>query len=107
MDDILLIWSDTGVLTVMKSHLKQHYVTKDMKNPMHFLGNEVAHQKQWLLLSQRKYGMNLLQVIGLLWCKPISTPIQAYDMGFLSENKKVYDSTIQKNDWKTYLPHWC
>jgi len=36
-------------------------VTKDMVSPKYFLGIEVAHQKHSVLLSQRKYALDLLK----------------------------------------------
>ena len=42
-------------------YLKRHFVTKDMRRPKYFLGIEVAHQKYSVLLSQRKYALDLLE----------------------------------------------
>jgi len=50
---------------------------KDMKRPKYFLGIEVAYQKHSVLLSQRKYALDLLEKAGLLGCKPATTPMEA------------------------------
>ena len=41
-----------------------------------FLGIEVVYQKHDLLLSQRKYTLDLLKEIGMLECKPAGTPME-------------------------------
>ena len=48
-----------------------------MEKPKYFLGIEVAYQKHDLLLSQSKYVLDLLEDVGLLGCKPASTPMEA------------------------------
>jgi len=48
-------------------------VTKDMGKPKYFLGIEVAYQKHELLLSQRKYALDLLEQTGRLGSKPASS----------------------------------
>ncbi|XP_020262510.1 uncharacterized protein LOC109838480 [Asparagus officinalis] len=48
-----------------------------MGKPKYFLRIEVAYQKHGLLLSQRKYVLDLLEEAGLLECKHASTPMEA------------------------------
>ena len=48
-----------------------------MGRPKYFLGIEIAHQKHSILLSQRKYALDLLEETRLLGCKPASTPMEA------------------------------
>jgi len=43
----------------------------------YFLGVEVAHQKQGILLSQGKYALDLLEETELLGCKPASILMKA------------------------------
>ena len=77
VDDILLIDSDSVGSLETKMYLKHHFVTKDMRHPKYFLGIEVARQKQSVLLSQRKYALDLFEEAGLLGCKPANTLIEA------------------------------
>ncbi|XP_020258624.1 uncharacterized protein LOC109835036 [Asparagus officinalis] len=76
VDDILLTGSDSVALTETKEYLNRHFVTKDMGKPKYFLGIEVAYQKHGMLLSQRKYVLNLLEETCLLECKPANTPME-------------------------------
>jgi len=46
-------------------YLRRYFVTKDMGKPKYFFRTKVAHQKHEILLSQRKYALNLLDEIGL------------------------------------------
>ena len=52
-------------------------MTKDMGKPRYFLGIEVAYQKHGLLLSQRKYTLDLLEETGMLGWKLASTLMEA------------------------------
>jgi len=61
VDDILLTGSDSVEIVENKMYLKRHFVTKDMGRPKYFLGIKVAHQKYNVLLSQRKYALDLLE----------------------------------------------
>jgi len=48
-----------------------------MEKLRYFLGIEVAYQKHGLLLSQRKYTLDLPEETDMLGCKPASTPMEA------------------------------
>jgi len=61
----LLIESDYVALAEIKEYLKLHFVTNDMGKPRYFLGIEVDYQKHGLLLSKKKYVLNLLKETDL------------------------------------------
>ena len=42
----------------------------------YFLGIEVARSKHGVLLSQRKYVLDLLTETRMLGCKPVETPME-------------------------------
>ena len=69
--------SDSARLLETKEYLKRWFVTKGMGRLKYFLDIEVAHQKYSVLLSQRKYALNLLEETRLLECKPASTVMEA------------------------------
>lgn len=64
-------------MTETKDYLKQHFMTKDLGNQGTLLELKL-HIKIKDSLSQRKYEFDLLQGIGLLKCKHVSIPIEAY-----------------------------
>ena len=72
----MLIGSDSAGLLEIKEYFKRHFVTKDMERS-YYLEIEVTYQKHSVLLSQRKYALDLLEKAGLLGCKPATTPMEA------------------------------
>ena len=75
VDDIILTGSDAVGIRETKSYLQQHFTTKDMERPKHFLGIESTYVKGKIVLSQRKYALDLLQETSLTGCKPKSIPL--------------------------------
>ena len=65
VDDILLTGTNSVGLLETKKYLKRYFMTKDMGLPKYLLGIEIAHQKHSVLLSQRKYALDLLAETGL------------------------------------------
>ena len=61
VDDILLIGSDSAGIMETKMYFKRHFVIKDMGRPKYFLRIKIIHQKHNVLLSQRKYALDLLE----------------------------------------------
>ena len=49
---------------------------KDLGQLKYFLGIEVARSKNGVLLSQRKYVLDLLTETGMLDCKSVETPME-------------------------------
>ncbi|KAK8913906.1 hypothetical protein KSP39_PZI024435 [Platanthera zijinensis] len=75
VDDILLTGDDQAGVDLTKKHLRQHLVTKDMGSPKYFLGIEISRKPDSLVLSQRKYALDLLQDAGLTGAKPARYPM--------------------------------
>lgn len=50
--------------------------TKDLGKLQYFLGIEVAQSEKGIVLSQRKYVLDLLEETGLLGAKPADSPIE-------------------------------
>ena len=55
--------------------LHSQFHTKDLGMLKYFLGVKVMRNKQEILLSQRKYVLDLLSETGKLGAKPCSTPM--------------------------------
>ena len=75
VDDIIITGSDVEGINETKQYLQRHFTTKDMGRPEYFLGIKFAYAKGKMVLSQRKYALDLLQEAGLIGCKPERTPI--------------------------------
>jgi len=81
-------------LAETKEYLKRYFVTKDMGKPRYFLRIEVSYQKHGLLLSQRKYTLDILEKTGMLGCKPASTLMEA-NMNLWCDNSHLLDDPGQ------------
>ncbi|RVW52982.1 putative mitochondrial protein [Vitis vinifera] len=52
-----------------------HTDTKDLGKLKYFLEIEIAQSSSGVVLSQRKYALDILEETGMLDCKPIDTPM--------------------------------
>lgn len=59
----------------MKQLLSSHFLLKDRGSAKYFLGLEIALYSSGILLSQRKYYLQLLEDVGLLNAKPTHASI--------------------------------
>ncbi|RVX14649.1 Retrovirus-related Pol polyprotein from transposon RE1 [Vitis vinifera] len=59
----------------LKQHLFTHFQTKDLGKLKYFLGIEIAQSSSGVVLSQRKYALDILEETGMLDCKPVDTPM--------------------------------
>src|SRR5262249_39351281 len=73
VDGIVLTGNDHEEISQLKQHLFSHFQTKDLGKLKYFLGNEVAQSKTGVVLSQRKYALNILAEIGMMDYKPVDT----------------------------------
>ena len=67
--------SDSKSISSLKSFLQTQFHTKDLGMLRYFLGIEVMRSKHGILLSQRKYVLDLLSKTGKLGVKPCSSPM--------------------------------
>ena len=73
VDDIVITGSDSESIFSLKSFLHSQFHIKDLGMLKYFLGVEVMRSKQEILLSQRKYVLDMLSKKGKLGAKPCST----------------------------------
>ena len=99
MDDILLTGNDVTEIAALKSFLNDTFKIKDLGYAHYFLGIEILESEQGLLLTQRKYTMDLLQefdsnsvspIICLFYLNTKLTP----DTGDLLEDPSIYTSCL-------------
>ncbi|RVW77007.1 putative mitochondrial protein [Vitis vinifera] len=67
--------SDQEGIQRLKQHLFNHFQTKDLGKLKYFLGLEIAKSSSGVVMSQRKYALNILEETGMLECKLVDTPM--------------------------------
>ena len=60
----------------LQSYLSSEFEMKDLGHLKYFLGIEVSRSDKGILLSQRKYALDLLQETGMSACQPADTQIE-------------------------------
>jgi histone deacetylase 1/2 len=80
VDDIIVVSSSPTASTQLVSALRDDFAVKDL-GPLHFfLGIEVLRQSSGgLVLTQRKYALELLRRAGMIKCQPATTPMTVTD----------------------------
>ena len=73
MDDIVITGNDQDGIQKLKQHLFNHFQTKDFGKLKYFLGIEVAQSNSKVVISKRKYTLEILADTGMLGYKPIKT----------------------------------
>ncbi|XP_071683308.1 uncharacterized protein [Lolium perenne] len=75
VDDIIITGDDEVEISRLKDSLRKEFEVKDLGQLKYFLGIEIARSPKGIVLSQRKYVLDLLSDIGMLGCRVASTPI--------------------------------
>ena len=105
MDDIVIIGSDFTGISSLKSFLHGQFHTKDLGMLRYFLGVEIMRSKHGILLSQRKYVLDLLSESGKLGAKPCSSPmapgLHLTREGELFEDPERYRRLVGKLNYLT------
>ncbi|GJV39047.1 putative RNA-directed DNA polymerase [Tanacetum coccineum] len=76
VDDIIITRNCLNKIQEIKKQLDKEFSVKDLGPLKYFLGIEVAKTSDGLVLSQRKYTLDILKDSGKLGCKPSSFPIE-------------------------------
>ena len=100
MDDIVITGSDSNDILSLKSFLHSQFHTKDLGMLKYFFGVEVMRNKQGILLSQRKYVLDMLFETGKSGTKPCGTlmapNVQLTKEGELFEDPERYRRLVGK-----------
>ncbi|RVW31986.1 Retrovirus-related Pol polyprotein from transposon RE1 [Vitis vinifera] len=97
VDDIILSGNDMEELQNLKKYLSKEFEVKDLGNLKYFLGMEVARSRKGIVVSQRKYILDLLKETGMLGCKPIDTPMDSQKkLGIEKESTPVDRGRYQR-----------
>lgn len=107
VDDIILTGNCSVKISDVKVYLATEFEVKDLGPLRYFLGMEVGRTKSGMIISQRKYVLDLLQETGMLGCKSASTPMESVSASNLHTGKVISDvQSYQKLVGKLiYLSH--
>lgn len=75
VDDIILTGNNSNAIDHVIKNLSQTFAIQDLGTLSYFLGIEVVHRNSDVILSQKKYILELLQRANLSKAKPVSSPI--------------------------------
>ena len=79
VDDIILVSSSQYAADALVCSLSADFAVKDLGKLHYFFGVEVTSRATGLVLTQKKYSLELLQRAGMLKCKPTTTPMSSTD----------------------------
>ena len=68
-------WEGRNLIVYVKECLASEFEIKDLGTLRYFLGMEVARSKKGIVVSQRKYVLDLPKETGMSGCRPAKTPI--------------------------------
>ncbi|PRQ39952.1 putative RNA-directed DNA polymerase [Rosa chinensis] len=88
VDDMIVTGDDLKEMEALQKYLSKEFEMKDLRQLKYFLGIEVARSKKGILLSQRKYVLDLLMETRMLDCNPIETPIE------MNHNIAIYPDQV-------------
>lgn len=76
VDDVILAGNDLQVMTKVKKQLDQSFSIKDLGTLKYFLGIEVARSAEGIVLSQRKYTLDILKETKMENSRPSAFPME-------------------------------
>jgi hypothetical protein len=96
VDDIVITRDDVEKIKCLKENLGRAFEVKDLRPLRYFLGIEIARSPEGIVLSQRKYVLDLLTETGMLGCRPCSTPIDKNHQTNAQSGDPVNRETYQR-----------
>jgi hypothetical protein len=96
VDDVIIISSSTVATEKLLAQLRDDFTIKDLGFLNYFLGIEVHHTSQGLILTQHKYICDLLSRTNMLNSKRVPTPMLPSDKLVLDAGDKLFPDDATK-----------
>ncbi|XP_015162151.1 uncharacterized mitochondrial protein AtMg00810-like [Solanum tuberosum] len=93
VDDIIITGSNTLSVNQVVTSLASKFSIKDLGNLHYFLGVEVIHNSNGLILTQANYVNEILNDELMTDCKSVNTPMSASELLTLSDGTHLTDAT--------------
>ncbi|KAL6332094.1 hypothetical protein AAG906_020775 [Vitis piasezkii] len=91
VDDIVITGNNQNDIQKLKQHIFTHFQTKDLGKLKYFLEIEIAQSSSDVVLSQRKYVLDILEETSMLDCKPVDIPMDPNVKLILGQRKPLGD----------------
>ncbi|GJR97764.1 ribonuclease H-like domain-containing protein [Tanacetum coccineum] len=96
VDDIILTASSESLLQQIIRSLHQEFAMTDLGLLNYFMGISVTHDSSGLFLSQKKYAVEILDMVHMVNCNPSRTPIDT-ESKLGSDGDIVVDLTLYRS----------
>ena len=93
IDDLMLTGNTSSACAEFKAYLNHFFQIKDLGPLKYFLGIEVARGPWGLILSQRKYALEIIDESGLLGARPMDSPMETNLQLALAHGPNIDDPT--------------
>uniref|UniRef100_A0A0A8Z4I4 Reverse transcriptase Ty1/copia-type domain-containing protein n=1 Tax=Arundo donax TaxID=35708 RepID=A0A0A8Z4I4_ARUDO len=101
VDDILAASSSSTATEALLKKLQSEFAVKDLGRLHYFLGIEVIHNKDGLVLTQKKYVREFLQRVNMEQCKGVSTLMASTEK--LSRTNGTFLSTEEASRYRSMV----
>jgi len=78
VDDIV-VENDATKVSQLKKHLCNHFQIEDLRYLKSFMGIEIDQSKQGIVISQRKYALDIVKGTSMIHCRPMDSPMVPYE----------------------------
>ncbi|XP_026454383.1 uncharacterized protein LOC113355681 [Papaver somniferum] len=97
VDDIILTGSSTILLDHLVQYLSSVFAMKQLRDLHYFLGIEAVRTSTEIMLTQKKYTVELLEKANMTECHPCTTPVAKGTIISIHEGTLLIDATHYRN----------
>ena len=98
VDDIIITGSSPSTISMLIHFLKIDFAIKELGDLNFFLGVKVIKNTSSILLSQKRYIVDLLHRTNMLEAKPVSSPMTTSTNLSAFEGDTIQDVTLYRNN---------